>query len=248
MKSLRMFGLAALMALLAMAFVGTGSATAEGLTGLCLSEGEEIEGVMRCTVPEIHETSVENAALLTSLFTVKCEVLFLGEVTAKGLEESELKPLVVKGKYTFSGCGEGCTVTEEGGPSTLKYLRKGHETAEVTAKATVHTKCAGIECSYGAEAAAGTAKGALLSSAKNGEVTFSGVTLKKISGSAFCPSTGKLDLKTTPLEPIYIVNAEDILLGFCPWLFSATGLYNSWGCTEQQDNPNHTGRYEFFSI
>ncbi len=241
MKPIKTLGLAALMALLAMAFVVPGSATAEGLTGLCMSEGEE----GRCTVPHIHETSVGKGVFLSSVLNVECEVLFSGDVTAKGLEE--LKPLVIEGKFTFSGCSSGCTVTEENSPTLVKVLRTGHETAKVTSDSEFHVKCSfSIDCTYSTEGVIGTAKGALLSTQKNGEVSTQGQTLKKVKGF-FCPETAKLDMTTTPLEPIYIVNAEDILLGFCAPVFGI-GLYKSFTCSQASDDPKHESSWEFFSI
>jgi hypothetical protein len=200
-KLLKMFGLAALAALMAMAFAGTGSAMAES-TALCLDDPQRTacpDDIVR----NVHDTTVSKAKLLSSLINVECDVLFSGEVLS---ELATNEPLLIDGRFTYSNCNSGCTVTQEGtgNTATTSVLRTGHETAEVTYEFQTHVKCgAFIDCIYNGEGMLGTAKGPLLASHLNGEITFSEQTMNKVGG-LFCPKTTKLDITTTPSELIYI--------------------------------------------
>jgi len=218
-KPLKTLSLAALAALMAMAFIGASSAMAEPTT-LCSNDSES-----SCTaVTHVHETSVTNALLLNSVGNVKCAVLFLS--TSVGAEAA---PLIIKGNFTYSGCfrkkifggEEACTVTEKNGPVEIKVLRTSHETGEVTGKGEVEVKCGTvIECVYNGEGLKGTAKGPLLSTQTNGEVTLSEQTTHVVSG-AFCPETAKLDITTTPLSATYIKSRH------CDEVAPGTGVYES---------------------
>ena len=164
MKPIKMFGLAALAALMAMAFVGASSAMAEE-TALCSVDEAACEEAN--TVTHVHETSVGKATLLSSS-NVECNVLFLGDTV-----EELSSPLVIAGTFTYTSCGS-CTVTEENGPAEIKVLKTSHETAQVTGEGLVHVKCFGfIDCYYLGVGLEGTAKGPLLSAQvpDNGEVS-----------------------------------------------------------------------------
>jgi len=196
MKSIKMFGLAALAALMAMAFVGASSAMAEH-TALCSNDGSP------CTaVSHVHETSTAKGKLLAGSITVECDVLFLGDSTNFSEEGA---PLTIIGNFTYTNCGS-CTATEENGPAAVTVLRTGHETSTVTGEGLVHVNCSGLNCRYNGEGLEGTGKGPLLSTAANGEVTISGKETAKESG-LFCPTTSKLDLTTTPLSATYLASA-----------------------------------------
>jgi hypothetical protein len=191
-KAIKMFGLAALAALMAMAFVGASSAMAESTT-LCSGDGSG------CGVTHVHETTLSGtqAKLLTSIINVSCDVLFLGD-TVSALSS----PLVITGTFTYTNCGS-CTVEEVGGGVEIKVLKLGHETSDVTGEGEVHVNCSGLNCTYNGEGLLGTGKGPLLSSETNGSVVITEQTAKKVSG-LFCPSTSKLDITTTPLSATYI--------------------------------------------
>ncbi|HET7485034.1 MAG TPA: hypothetical protein VFJ64_06605 [Solirubrobacterales bacterium] len=190
MKALKTLGLAALAALMAMVFLSAGSAMAEE-TALCGAD----EAVCTSPITRVHETSVGKAVLLANP-KIECNVLFLGEATVGS-------PLVVEGNFTYSNCTSGCAVTEEGAPSVIEVLREGHETASVVGEGEIHVNCPGIDCYYNGEGLAGTAKGPLLSTQKNGEVSLQEWEVHKTKGT-FCPATGKLDITTTPLSATYI--------------------------------------------
>jgi len=189
-KSIKMFGLAALAALMAMAFVGATSASASS-TQLCTADP------CGSAVSHVHEVSVGKGKLLAGSINVECDVLFLStSVGALGA------PQVIEGNFTYSNCG-GCSATEENGPSAIEVLKEGHETTKVTGEGLVHVNCSGINCRYNGEGLAGTGKGPLLSTQANGEVSIQEAVTAKESGF-FCPSTSKLDLTTTPLSATYI--------------------------------------------
>ncbi|HET7485640.1 MAG TPA: hypothetical protein VFJ64_09740 [Solirubrobacterales bacterium] len=195
MKSLKMFGLIALAALMAMAFVGGSSAMA----GTHLCTADEANCAKGNIITHVHETSVGKAILLTNTITVSCNVLFLGEV----VEEGEAGQAVVEGNFTFSNCGSSCTVTEESASSRVEVEKSGHETGSVAGEGEVLVNCLGIKCFYNGKGLIGTAKGLLLSTAANGEISLQEKTVNLTKGT-FCPSVRKLDITTTPLIGTHI--------------------------------------------
>src|ERR1051326_4219472 len=196
-----MFGLAALAALMAMAFVGASSAMAEE-TQLCRVDpgtGSPRACPAGEAVTSVHETSVGKAKLLASP-RVECNVLFSS--TSVG---ALAKPQVIEGHFTYTNCG--CTVREVAGTTArITVLKEGHETGRVTGEAEISVNCFGIVCTYNGEGLEGTAKGPLLSAQvpDNGEVS---LQEQVVTGSgSFCPSEGKLDIVTTPLTAVSIAN------------------------------------------
>ncbi|HET7485788.1 MAG TPA: hypothetical protein VFJ64_10505 [Solirubrobacterales bacterium] len=226
-----MLGLASVLAMLVMSLAGASSAMATALTtGLCESDTEAVVEAQTQTtcasIAHVHETSVGKAILLASP-KIECNVLFLGEATAGN-------PLVVEGNFTYSSCGSGCTVTEEGGPSVIEVLKEGHETGSAVGEGEVHVNCIGINCFYNGTGLAGTAKGPLLSTQKNGEVSIQEQEVHKTKGT-FCPSTGKLDITTTPLIPTYISG----YLHYCvKYEHNTNGRYENWCETKKEGGPN----------
>ena len=233
MKPIKMFGLAALAALMAMAFVGASSAMAEstelcskdpgtGATAPCPNETE--------AVIHVHEVSVGKGVLLSSLVTIECEVLFLGDVEAAGA------PQKIKGNFTYpmTGCetsgGTLCTVKETSANATIEVLRTGHELAEVKGTAEVNAECgAFINCTYNGVGLVGHGLGPLLSTSANGNVNISEQTTNKTGGS-LCPKTAKLDLTTTPLEATYLGKPGE--LHYCVEFEQIThGFYTNSTCT-----------------
>jgi len=202
-KLIKMFGLAAMAALMAMAFVGAGSAMAES-TALCTTmPGSGAHEVCPAgnLVAHVHEANLEgNPAVLLSSATVKCDVLFLGDVTSAN---NLGNPLVISGKFTYTNCSCG-SVEETSASSTIKVLKLGHELADVTGEGKVHVNCIGINCEYTGEGLLGHALGPLLSEETNGEVRVEEQETKKVAGGFLCPKTAKLDILTTPLSPTYI--------------------------------------------
>jgi hypothetical protein len=212
-----MFGLAALAALMAMAFVGASSAMAEGNTSLCTVDG----ATCASPITHVHEESVGHALLKSSFATVECEVLFLGDALNSGVSN----PLVIHGTFTYN-CLNGCTAEEEFGPAEIKILRLGTELADVTGEGLVHVEC-GLDSTYNGVGLAGHAKGALVATNKLGEVVITAATTNKESG-LFCPSTSKLTITTAPLSATYVANGggggeeEKVLLSIAPSAFKYT--------------------------
>ena len=214
MKPIKMLGLAALAALMAMAFVGASSASAELPTVLC--KVDELPCKEANWIKHVHEETLSGspAVLLNSVGNVLCTVLFLGDVLSPYLDEpGGATWLVIHGKFTYEGCvrhksgggTENCTVKEVSTDVLIEVLKLKAETAEVKGKGEVNVKCGlFINCTYNGEGLKGEAKGPLLSSEKNGSVSISEQTTNKVGGG-LCPETAKLDITTTPLpDPVYI--------------------------------------------
>jgi hypothetical protein len=202
-KPIKMLGLAALAALMAMAFVGASSAMAES-TGLCkedavLFSGEVCPEAQR--IIHVHERNLPGnpGLLLSSVVNFLCEVvLFLGDViSATNLGN----PLEISGHFSYSGCmtegGTACTISEVSAHAILKVLKLGHELADVTYVLEINLHCGFfINCTYDGEGLTGHALGPLLSSETNGEVRIEEQVTHRVSG--VCPETAKLDLLITP--------------------------------------------------
>jgi hypothetical protein len=203
-KPIKMFGLAAIAALLAMAFVGASSAMATGSTALCSSD----QATCSSPVTHVHETTLAGAkAILLAKPEVKCDVLFLGDALNSGLAN----PLVIHGNFTYTNCEGGCSAEEENGPTELKVLREASELAKVTSgtgggAGLVHLECPfGVDCYYVGSGLVGHALGPLTAGVEtNGQVSLSNQTVAEEDPSFFCPDSGKLDIKTTPLAATYI--------------------------------------------
>jgi hypothetical protein len=239
-KPIKMLGLAALAALMAMAFVGASSAMASS-TQLCTSDPSG--GSCSTATSSIHEVSSGKGKLLTGSNTVECNVLFSSlSVGALG------SPQTIEGHFTYSSCGI-CSVHEATGTtSTIEILRTGHETAEVTGNGEVSVSCFFINCTYDGEGLNGTGKGPLLSAGTrpNGEVSIQGQETHPVAGP--CEEAGFLDLTTTPLSATYI--GKGPLKMVCMDVGPANGLFltsNALGteCEKKDEAENpRLGQYE----
>jgi hypothetical protein len=225
-KPIKMLVLAALAALMAMAFVGASSAMAESTT---LCKADETPCSAGNIVSHVHETTEAGnpGLLLSSVVEIKCTVLYLGDTGS-----SAGAPLVITGKFAYSSCqtasGSSCTVTETSTNSTIKVLKTAHELGEVTGNGEVNAHCGFfINCTYDGEGLSGHALGPLLSTATNGQVRVEEQTTHKVSGS-LCPETAKLDLLTTPLSTTYIT------LGALLCVPKTNGLYEDSSCTKDK--------------
>ncbi len=190
LTSIKAFGWAALAALLAMAIVGASSATAES-TSLCTGDGSG------CGITHVHETSVGKAKLKSSLPTIECNVLFLGDTA-----ESSGAPLVIEGTFTYSSCNNFCSVKEETANATIEVLKTESELAAVPSEYLVNAKCPFINCNYVGTGLEGHGLGPLTSSQANGSVVITEQNIEKESGS--CPEETFLTITTTPLSATYI--------------------------------------------
>jgi len=198
MKAIKTIGLAALAVLATAAFAGVTSAMAESTVLCSVDESPCAEGNV---ITHLHGTSVGKSKLLTSLGTVECNGLALGDVIEEG------PPLVMSGTSTFTECvlgGGSCTATEENGPAKTKALKEGHETGSVVGEGLIHLVCgSSIDCSYNGTGLKGTIKGPLLSTQTNGEVTISEQATNKEAGGFLCPKTSKVDGTATSLVAMY---------------------------------------------
>lgn len=245
-KPIKMFGLAALAALLAMAFISASSAIAEP-TALCTEDVETCSAGSRIT--HVHEVSVGKGKLLTSVATVECEVLFLGNVISP---EATGAPLEIEGNFTYpeAGCetttGTKCEVKETSTSALIEVLKTGHELAEVKGSAEVNAHCGGlINCTYNGEGLVGHGLGPLLSSSTNGNVNISEQTTNK-TGGLFCPKTAKLDLTTTPLVQTRITRGAALKMA-CIHVGGTNGLWlgiNAAGTECTTKDGTYSGEYE----
>ena len=208
MKKIKMLGLTVVAALTAMALVGVSSAMAES-TALCSEDASPCPAGK--LVSHVHEVTSGHAKLLTSITTVECNVLFLGDVSTKGLLGN---PLAISGNFTYTNCLNGCQATELNGPTTITVLKEGVELSKVTGEGLVLVNCSlfGLHCTYVGTGLVGHGLGPLLTAkeepkgAVNGEVRTEGVETKKDPKDelSFCPSTSKLDILVAPLTATYI--------------------------------------------
>lgn len=208
MKLLKMFGLAALMVLMTLAFVGASSAMAES-TALCKvdpGEGEHEVCPVGELISHVHAaTAAGNPALILSTLTsVACDLLLLGNVTnANNLGE----PLVLNGNFTYTNCetfsGTKCTVTEVSTSNNLNFVKLGHEKADLTLEFEMNVHCGSlINCTYNGTGLKGIARGGLLPY-QAGEEEFDEQPMNK-TGGFFCPKTTILEFWVNSLEPVYI--------------------------------------------
>jgi hypothetical protein len=210
MKLLKILILAALAALTAMAFVGASSAMAES-TSLCTEDAVLLPGEA-CPagklVSHVHEIS-PRIIMLSTLKTVECEILYLGDVTSTN---NLGNPLEISGHFTYpenANCktttGTLCEVKELSPQAVIKVLKLGHELADVTSGYEVNFHCGGfLNCTYNAENLLGHGLGPLLSEPANGEIRLEEQTFHRVGG-LLCPAqVSKLDFLTHPLTAIYI--------------------------------------------
>jgi hypothetical protein len=207
----KLFALAVLVASTAMASGVTSSAMAES-TALCKVD-EESPCQKENQVTHVHETSVGKAVLKSSLPTIECNVLFLGDTGSSYIEikgvrvvylEPLTNPLFIVGNFSYSSCNNFCSVKEESTFLTeLKVLKVGAELDALTGKALVHVSCPFINCNYIGTGLEGHGLGPLTSkSGANGSVVLTEQNTEKESGS--CPEEAFLTITTTPLSATYI--------------------------------------------
>lgn len=174
-------------------------------TSLCIEDTAESACPEEQAATHVHYLTTEKAKLLTSILTVECDVLFLGNTV-----ESEETPLFIEGNFTYTSCkrsSESCVVIEENGPVLISVIKTGHETANVTGEGEVHLKCGPfINCYYEGDELLGKATGPLLSISKNGEIFLAEQEAHKVKG--ICPEKALLDIRVTPLEELYIQGKE----------------------------------------
>jgi len=202
MRLIKMLGLAAIAAAMAMAFLGASSAMATN-TALCKEDvltkiNEECPLAKR--IHHVHAVSVSAtgvqglfAKLLTSIVNVECEALFLGDVTSP----SDLgNPLTIAGKFTYPTCNAGCISTQISAGATVTILKTAQELGEVKYQAEILEQCGEIlHCVYNGVGVVGHFLGGLTTGATFGEkghISFLEATKTKVKG-LLCPASAKLD-------------------------------------------------------
>ncbi|HEY5709745.1 MAG TPA: hypothetical protein VIS51_10145, partial [Solirubrobacterales bacterium] len=187
MRLIKMFGLAALAAVAAMAFVGATSASA-GPTLIC-SNHHELLCLPGGHVASIHQVLAEGSiGKLLATINVLC-LGFLVEATALGLGSPQS---IHATSQTFTGCGTGsahsnCTVTVQEQPLS-NLLKTGLDEGVLTATSgRTRLQCSnlGIDCVYdleGIEFAVG-----------GGHLTANETPTNELGGKFFCPDEGLLD-------------------------------------------------------
>jgi hypothetical protein len=194
-----MFGLAAIAAVAAMAFVGASSATAtttqlcSNHTGACVEPGT------------IHAESEGKGVLLNSFQQVECNVLILS-THLKGLAAAGSGGQidhVLAGDLRYTNC-EPCTVTVLTG-GLLFGLRTGHEVGTITGTGfKVKVTCfLFFNCVYTSAALTGVALGPLLSANGTSLIHFNKAPVTSESGG-LCPPTAELDVLFKTLDLLYV--------------------------------------------
>jgi hypothetical protein len=231
MRSIKMLGLVALTALMALAFVGASSAMGEP-TSLC--KADETPCSEENAITHVHETSVGKGVLKSSLPTIECTVLFLGDGSLGA-------PLVISGTFTYSSCNNFCSVKEENGPAELEVLKTAADLGEVSYEFLVNVKCPFINCNFIGEGLEGHALGPLTSkSGENGSIVITEQVTEKESGS--CPEEAFLTLATTPLEQVNLEGPQMV----CIEVASGKGYYLGAGSNGMCANvqTERKGNYE----
>lgn len=194
--------LASLVALTGVAVVGVSSANANGPTALCKTDESPCGGANM--ISHLHETSKTSVRFLSSVMTIECKVLRLGDAVKNGEGNPLGNPLVVKFRTTYSNCNNSCEVSEvEEESSEYRYLRTGSNRAKVTVNETTHFHCSTIDCTVNGEGVEGEDLDPLISTEENGSDVFTEQKLNLVSG-LFCPKAFFLDLTTTPLTKRYV--------------------------------------------
>jgi hypothetical protein len=202
-RLIKTFGLAAVAAVAAMAFVGASSAMAE-FTLLCKNHNSATS----CSEPvaEIHVVA-NDPVILSSLGDILCESsLGTGEVLGLGAPQVVHMTFLVWTNCSRSG--EACTVSA---PTLglMSVLRTALNLGTVTPSGGVIKVVCGsfISCKYTLNSEHTlTVQGALHSAGiGHGEILANEIDIRK-AGFGLCPSEAKWDARYEPLEHVYIVS------------------------------------------
>jgi len=207
-----MFGLAAVAAVAAMAFVGATSASAEGPTQLCNTHTGLTCGSAATSVHSVLATGTVGK-LLSSIVDVLCLNVLVesagGDVGALGNPQR-----LDASSMSFTGCGttsahSNCTVTVESLPdNTLLKLGLDEGSLEALNGSTRLQGCdLGLNCLYDAE-------GTLFAVGAN-HLTAEETPTTELGGKFFCPDEGKLDGLLVTLGSRYILGKTGSTTALC---------------------------------
>jgi hypothetical protein len=192
MKPVKSFSLLAAIAVVTMALLGSSTAMGE-TTALCKAD----ESPCGSPVSHVHYTSKDMRITIPEM-NYQCDVLLLADVSELGT------PQLLEGKFTYTNCNQSCSREEVNGPASLSLLKTGHESGEFSGEGEIHSFCVGfLDCTYSFENLIGKAKGPLLSSQANGEISYEEVLLTKVSGF-LCAKEAHLSATFVPLSATYI--------------------------------------------
>ena len=212
-RLLKMFGLAAIVAVVAMAFLGASSASA-GNTLLCLTNTIGLTPESgECNPPtSVHYTSVGKGTLLTAAGNIQCEALIQG--TTPGTLGAPV--LVTVTELNYFNCTATCkvealTVPKSNPPrkGTLLILKTAAELATVVGhEFEVFARCffGAIECEYTGTNLTGHGLGPNSTGAQD-HVTYPGSIVNNNGKYGGCPPTATLHalFQSLPLQgKIYI--------------------------------------------
>ncbi|HEX6754138.1 MAG TPA: hypothetical protein VF093_11195 [Solirubrobacterales bacterium] len=198
MRLVKMFGLAAVTAVAAMAFVGATSASAQTSTQIC-----KVHTGLTCGAGNAvtsHHLVLASGTVGNILANI--DVLCLGiliESTPLGLGS----PQAIHGlTQEYSGCGTGsahnnCTVTVQEQP-LLDLLKVGLDQGVLTAlSGRIRLQCAslGLDCVYDMEG--------MEFEVGEGHLTANEIPLGELGGKFFCPDEGFLDGLLEALTEVY---------------------------------------------
>ncbi len=211
MKLIKMIGLTAVAAVVAMAFLGASSAMATS-TQLCKVHTEPCPAGSGAA--KVHMTNVGDVVLHATLLGINVLILChksLGEGTLLGLAAPQVGHLT---SLNFEECfrekngvdGDKCTVTVTS-LGLLEVLKTALNLGEAKTTGTnALVSCPGLpECEYGGnEVALGSVEGALHKAGTGHGMLNANATLK-VKGGAFCPSTALWLGLYEPLEHLFVV-------------------------------------------
>ena len=201
MRLTKMFGLAALAAVAAMAFVGATSAPAETSTQLCTTHTElTCEEGNGATSHHLVLASGTVGKLLSSLVNILCLDILI-ETTPLELGNPQS---IHTESFAFTGCGSGsahnnCTVTTEEQP-LADLLKTGLDEGVLTfTSGRLRTQCPnlGMDCKYDGEGMQFTVGGQHLTANKT--------PTTELGGKFFCPDEGQVDGLFETLTDVYVL-------------------------------------------
>ncbi len=207
-----MFGLAAIAAVAAMAFVGASSATAQ-TTVLCDQDINLACAAGHALTGPVHiEALAENPQLLTSFGNVHCEHSIILGSTNNTLA-SPLAGTVTS--LSFTGCLEltfntSCTATQVSGGTSLLLKTAANLGTLESHGSQVNVTCSkiGLNCTYGGLPVLHVQGSQLLAGEPTDlAIATANTTLTK-TGGTFCPSTSTWEAEYEVLlpDPLFITN------------------------------------------
>jgi len=199
-KLIKMFGLTAVAAVVAMAFVGASSAMATNTVLCTVNEDPCLE---KNWAKSIHMVTTAKPKLLSSIGTIEC-ASSLGEGTLGKLGLPQVATLTALTWAAPCALGKtACTVTTES-LGTMNILKTGANVGTADPEGTtIHVECGAlINCKYtGKPGATLSVTGA--GGGSNGILEANKLKVEKL-GSGFCPSTAEWDAKYEPLTAVYV--------------------------------------------